>query len=58
VEGGDEDDGVCTWQVGGDHYYSPPEYCDEDAEPGEEYCPLHREKAKALAKWEAEQGLS
>ena len=37
----------CSYQTGGSHL-SPPEYCDEEAEPGEDYCTRHREMVEQL----------
>lgn len=52
----EEENEGCSWQTGGS-YMSPPEHCDNDVEPGEEYCPLHREKVEAMQQWETEHGL-
>lgn len=32
---------ACTYQVYPGDYFSPPEYCPNDAVEGEEYCPDH-----------------
>lgn len=54
----EELDGVCTWRldVG---YLDPPDYCDEDTAPGEDYCPKHLEMERRMAELEkqmAEEG--
>lgn len=53
----DNTDDLCTWQTGGSYPDSPPEYCDVEAEPGEEHCTLHLMAAADMAKWETEAGL-
>lgn len=53
----DDDDTFCTWQTGGCYPDSPPEYCDLEAEPGEEHCTLHLKAAADMAAWETEAGL-
>jgi hypothetical protein len=52
------DDDGCNNEVSNGSYYSPPEYCGNDTEPGEEYCTPCKKKIEALERFEAEQGLS
>jgi len=36
-----ENEGLCTYQVGGG-YHSPPEYCEAEIDGASEYCPKHQ----------------
>jgi hypothetical protein len=46
-----EDEGLCTYQVGGG-YHSPPEYCEAEFDGVTEFCPKHQRIADQERKTE------
>lgn len=56
--GGDDgpEGDACSWRTGGSWGHTPPEYCDMDAEPGEEYCFQHMKQYEVQREWETEVG--
>jgi hypothetical protein len=39
---------LCPWEVYIGSLETPPEPCDLEVEPGDEYCPKHQKTARAL----------
>lgn len=49
-------DAVYTWSSGGS-YLAPPDHCDLDKDPDEEYCPIHLEAVRRMAEFDPDPAL-